>query len=591
MIKLFGQTDKSFVSNGDVVLKPLKARVHKADNGDFYLDLETGLEYADYIAEGNIVVANTPQGDQPFRISNPKKTKSKITTRAFHIFYDSQNYLIADSYVVNKNCNDALDHLNKATDNPSPFITLSDISITDSYRCVRKSLYEAVQTVLERWGGHLVRDGFKIEIRSAIGKDNGVTVRYKKNLKDITCDENWDNVVTKLLPVGKDGILLNALDKSSDLYVYSDLQYDIPYTKTVSFSQDNILEEDYQSSDGNTNMTAYQQALIDDLRVQAQTYVDSNSVPQVNYTLKANLEKITDIGDTVEVIDDRLGINLLTNVIAYEYDCILKEYKELEFGNFQKTLSGLIENITAATEKLVNDQTETVKIVLGEELKTATDKIWSAMGNSYVIYDGDKILVVDSLPKETAKYVIMINNGGIGFSTTGINGTFNSAWTIDGTLDMQQINVINLTANLIKGGTLKLGSNQNESGILELYDDSNHLIGQMDKNGLKMYGLDGSYVLMNNEVGFAGYDRNDIKIYWVSQDEFHMKKSVVEEEITLCNQMRFIPIQIIDKDKGLVNEGIGLVSSATAENKSNQLYDSEDYALEDSNGSKIYVRG
>lgn len=213
------------------------------------------------------------------------------------------------------------------------------------------------------------------------------------------------------------------------------------------------------------------------------------------------------------------------------------------------------------------------------------------MGNSYVIYDGDKILVVDSLPKETAKYVIMINNGGIGFSTTGINGTFNSAWTIDGTLDMQQINVINLTANLIRGGTLKLGSNQNESGILELYDDSNHLIGQMDKNGLKMYGLDGSYVLMNNEVGFAGYDRNDIKIYWVSQDEFHMKKSVVEEEITLCNQMRFIPIQIIDKDKGLVNEGIGLVSSATAENKSNQLYDSEDYALEDSNGSKIYVRG
>ena len=31
----------------------------------------------------------------------------------------------------------------------------------------------------------------------------------------------------------------------------------------------------------------------------------------------------------------------------------------------------------------------------------------------------------------------MINNGGIAFSQTGINGTFNSAWTIDGTLNMQ----------------------------------------------------------------------------------------------------------------------------------------------------------
>ena len=77
-----------------------------------------------------------------------------------------------------------------------------------------------------------------------------------------------------------------------------------------------------------------------------------------------------------------------------------------------------------------------------------------------------------------------------------------------------------------------------------------------------MFGLDGSYVLMNSEVGFAGYDRHNNKVYWVSQDEFHMKKSVVEEEITLCNQVRFIPIQIKDGNT-IVNEGIGLVSSAT----------------------------
>lgn len=592
MIKIFGQTDKSFISNGDVVIKPLKAKVKKADNSDYYLTIETGLEYVDYLVEGNIIVVNTPQGDQPFRISNPQKTKSKITVKAYHAFYDSKNYLIADSYVVDKNCNDALDHLNLATDNPSPFVTLSDITTIASYRCVRKSLYEAVQTVLERWGGHLVRDGYNIEIRSVIGKDNGVTVRYKKNLKDITCEENWDNVVTKLLPVGKNGILLNALDDTADLYVYSEMQYAIPYTKTVSFSQDDILEEDYQDSDGNVDTEAYKQALVDDLRVQAQTYVDKNSVPQVNYTLKANLEKITDIGDTVEVIDERLGINLLTNVISFEYDCILDKYTEIEFGNFQQTLSGLIGNISAsAAENAVSDANEAMRVVLTQELQASTDRIWNAMGSSYVIYDGDKILVVDSLPKEIARYCIMINAGGIGFSSTGINGVFNSAWTIDGTLDMQQINVINLTADLIKGGTLKLGAKQNESGILELYDESNNLIGKMDRNGLKMYGLDGSYVLMNNEVGFAGYDRNDVKIYWVSQDEFHMKKSVIEEEITLCNQMRFIPIQIIDEDKGLVNEGIGLISSATIENQSNQLYDSDGYALEDSDGSKIYVRG
>ena len=189
---------------------------------------------------------------------------------------------------------------------------------------------------------------------------------------------------------------------------------------------------------------------------------------------------------------------------------------------------------------------------------------WNTLGNSYVIYEGDKILVVDKLPKEDATNVIMINNGGIGFSQTGINGVFNSAWTIDGTLNMQAINVINLSANLIKGGTLKLGANDNESGILELYDESNNLIGEMTKSGLKMYGMDGSYVLINNEVGFAGFDRNGNKIYWVSEDEFHMKKSVTEEEITLCNKLRFIPIVLTDGNNNIVNDGIGLVSTSTS---------------------------
>jgi len=66
---------------------------------------------------------------------------------------------------------------------------------------------------------------------------------------------------------------------------------------------------------------------------------------------------------------------------------------------------------------------------------------------------------------------------------------------------------------------------------------------------------------MNNDVGFAGYDKNGSKIYWVSGDEFHMKKSVVEEEITLCNKMRFIPITIYNDDGSIKNDGIGLVST------------------------------
>ena len=553
MIKLFSSTDTLFSSNGDKIIIPTKAKVHKEDNGDYYLDLETNLDYINDLVQGKIIVAPTPTGEQAFRISNATATRKKLTAKCYHVFYDSKNYLIEDSYVVDKNCNDALDHLNSATSDLSPFATLSDITSINSFRCVRKSLYEAIQTILERWGGHLVRDNWNISIMSSIGQDNGVTIQYGKNLKSINCDSNWDNVVTKLMPVGKDGILLNALDETKDVYVYAGVTYDIPFTKTVSFNQE-INQEDYETEE------EYQQALVDDLRIQAEDYVNINCYPQTNYTLKANIEKITDIGDVIEVDDERLGITLLTNVISYDYDCILEKYTEIEFGNFTQKLSNLMSTISNNTQNAITEANQNLQITLSSELQEAQDKIWNALGSSYVIYEGDKILIVDTLPKEDATNVIMINNGGIGFSQTGINGTFQSAWTIDNVLNMEQINVINLTANLIKGGTLKLGSNLNQNGNLEVYDTANNLIAELNNNGLKMYGADGSYVLMNNTVGFAGYDRTGNQIYWVNGDEFHQKKSVVEEEITLCNKLRFIPITLYDGNNNITNDGIGLVS-------------------------------
>lgn len=553
MIKLFKPNDTDFSSNGDRIIIPKRAIVHKEDNGSFYLDLETDLTYIDDFAFNSILVCNTPQGDQAFRIRDINPTRKKISLQAKHVFYDSDNMLIRDSYVVDKNCNDALDHLNNATDNESPFTTVSNVTTVNSFRCIRKSLREAIKVVLERWGGHLIRDNFTIRIMDTIGQDNDVVVRYAKNLKDISVEYDWSNVVTKLMPVGRDGLLL------PEVYIESQVQYEIPYTKAINFDQ-NVDESQYRDENGNLDEEAYEAALIEDLRSQANNYIETNNVPIVNYTLSANLEKISDIGDIVQVKDERLGVDVLTRVISYDYDAILDKYIEIEFGNFTKQLNELLPNITASTEQQVREATDVVRITLSEEIAEATSKLMSVLGESYVIYEGDKILVVDTLPKENATNVIMINSAGIGFSQNGINGPFNSAWTIDNVLNMEQINVINLTADLIKGGTLKLGSNLNQNGILEVYDEQNALIAELNKNGLKMYGADGSYILMNNTVGFSGYNRNNERIYWVDGEEFHQKKSVVEEEITLCNKVRFIPITIKDSNDNIVNDGVGLVS-------------------------------
>lgn len=451
------------------------------------------------------------------------KTQHKLVSKCNHVFYDSRNYLIADSYVVDMNCNDALNHLNNATEPTSEFTTHSDVGNVDSFRCVRKSLYEAIQTVIERWGGHLVRDNFDISIKANIGVDNGIIIQYKKNLKDITTQENWDNVVTKLLPVGKDGLLLNALDPNAEIYVESSVQYSLPYTKTVTFTQDEINQEDFP------NETAYIQALVNDLYSQALDYLEINQVPQINYTLKANLDKVTDIGDTVEVIDERLGINLMTYVIGFVYDCIFGQYTEVEFGNFTKTLSGLIGNITASVDKTVSAQVQSVTANVEEQINAKTEGIMSILDASYVIYNGDNVLVVDTLPKENATNVIKMDNNGISISNEGINGAFSLVWSIDGSFNAGNLEILNLAYSMIKSGTLSLGSNSDNLGVLKLYDPANNVICKMDNSGLIMFAQNGSYISINNQDGFICYDRNENMLFTLDGDEFKAKK-------TCCNR-------------------------------------------------------
>lgn len=564
MIKVFNADERVFTNNGEKILKPLKAVILKEDNGDYELELETRIEDKDYIVKDKIIVCDTPWGEQGFRIDNPQKKSNKITCTCKHLFYDMAFYLIADAYVVDKTCNEALDHLNNACDVTTPFTTISDIQTLNTCRIVRKSFEEAISTVLERWGGHLVRDNFNIAIRSEIGEDNGVTLRYGKNIQDIQVKEDWNDVVTKILPVGKDGLLLD--DKyitTSDLSPNEDnygLLYDKPYTKTITFTQEideEALKEQY-TKDGELDEEAYEEAynnaLIDDLRTQAIEYVRENCVPKINYSVKANINNVTDVGDTIEVYDERLNVNLITNVISVKWDCLQERYTEVNFGNFSNKLKNLISTTTTATKKEVKDVVSTDVVPQVEvKLQEAFNNIWSALDKSYCIYDGDQILIVDALPKDTAKNCIRLNSAGIGFSKNGINGQFTSAWTIDGTLNMQAINVINLVADMIKGGTLKLGNEFAQQGRLELYDEANTLIGEMNANGLTMYAKDGSYIKINNEVGFAGFDKNGNKIYWADGAVFRTNKFVANDEVTIGGKIRILPI------KTGTHNGIGFV--------------------------------
>lgn len=549
MIKVYPATEKEFATNGLKTLKPRKAVVRKEDNADYYLDITDTTDNVEYYVEGNIILAPTPWGPQPFRLSDPDVQMNKITVRAQHVYFDTANYIIEDSYVVDKTANDALDHLNTATDATSPFEVMSDVSAVGTYRSIRATLEEAIATVVERWGGHLVRDKFRIELRSTIGLDRGVTVAYSKNIQDMKVKEDWSKVATKILPVGKDGLKIPGtyLDKNPG-------DYEIPYSKVIKFDQAKVDQQNYKLEDGSDDIPAYEAALLADLYAQANAYLNENHVPKVNYTLKAYLKDVSDVGDIISVKHPKMSVALTTNVLALNYDVIAERFTTVEFGNFKSGLNTLIQTVTAAAQTQAVSLIENSQTLLQTELATATNLIKGTMSDSYVIYNGDQILIVDTLPKETATNVIMIGSGGIGFSNTGINGTFSSAWTIDNQLNMENINVINLVADMIKGGTLKLGQSSNQRGIIEIYGGDNSLAGKIDNTGLIMYTKTGESVRLNPTDGLAGYDANNLKIYWADGREFHQRKSVVEEEITIGARLRIIPITTG------TNTGVGFVT-------------------------------
>jgi phage minor structural protein len=554
MIKVYDSNETLFNHNGIKTLHPLVAEITKKDNSDYYVELRDIVDNLEYYQEGMIVRIPTPWGVQGFRCKNVTVKNNRVECKAWHLSYDSKNYIIKDANAVDKNCNDALDHFNSATDKPSPFKTISDITTTISTRAIRKTLYEIYEWLIssDKYGGHWERDNFTLGIRESIGQDRGVVLAQNKNITEIQTSENWDEVCTKILPYTTDGEIAITLDED-----YVELQeelYDIPYSKAIKFENE-LNKDDYETEE------EFKEATKIWLKGQAETYLETNKFPKINYSVSAKIENISDVGDIIYVKHPKCKVDITTNVIGIVYDAIRDKYIKIEFGNFKKEIKNLTQEISATikkdTENLINETTTTLQ----NELEDATTKINSVFSDSNVLYDGNEIIIVDTLPKENAKYCIKFNSAGIGFSSNGIYGTFNSAWTIDGTLNMQNINVINLVADLIKGGTLKLGGVNNSSGVLELYDEAHSVIGLLNKEGFRMYGKDGTYVLMNNEVGFAGYDKNDNKIYWADKDEFHMKKSVVEEEITLCNKLRFIPITIYDDDNNMINDGIGLVSA------------------------------
>jgi hypothetical protein len=101
----------------------------------------------------------------------------------------------------------------------------------------------------------------------------------------------------------------------------------------------------------------------------------------------------------------------------------------------------------------------------------------------------EEILIMDTDNVLTAVNVWRFNQNGLGHSHNGYQGPYNDvALTADGQINADMITAGSLSANLIKGGTLKLGGINNGNGLLQVFDQNDHEIGSWSKDGANIQG-------------------------------------------------------------------------------------------------------
>lgn len=583
MIPILYSKDATVFNNNGIgfLTEIVSAPVTQERNGCYELTFSYPItgQLADYLEEGAIVKTKPDDKADPqlFQIKNSSKPLNGIVTYyAEHISYRLNGLPLMGFKVDNASPQNAMEHALLDTPLSHDFSAWSDISTTHDMEIneplsVRSLLGGREGSILDRFGGEYEFDNFVIKLHNERGVDADISIEYGKNLTDIKQDKNIEDSYSCVMPYAKYTVDNDGVSEERYLYLTEKvIELENP---VIGYERCFMLDLSDKFEDG---VVPTEEAL----REYANTYIDANDLvtPKVNITISfvqlwqteeykdyAVLERVS-LCDTVTVKFTKYGINVKTKVIKTVYDSILERYTSMTLGDakssFADTVNKQEKEIAALKSDVKNNQNK-IAIDIEEAIANATSLITGHSGGYVVLNPEERpqeILIMDAPTMEAAVKVWRWNSGGLGFSRNGINGPYETAITQNGEIVADFITTGQLSAELIKGGTLRLGSNLNQNGLLEVYDADNTLIATLDNNGLKMYGADGFYIVVNTTDGFAGYDAQDNKLFWVNEDEFHQKKSVVEEEITLCNKLRFIPIEIYDENDQLINDGIGLVS-------------------------------
>lgn len=211
-----------------------------------------------------------------------------------------------------------------------------------------------------------------------------------------------------------------------------------------------------------------------------------------------------------------------------------------------------------------------------DKISTATAIISGNSGGKVIWYDSDQDgqpdeILVTNTPDLSGKVFKYNATTGLTFSATGYNGTYQTiidanghgvADYLTGNLDASQVQILNFTSDMVHGGKLVRGGLNNVKGTIEIQDAQNLPIGEITKDGIKLFGAGNigqrPYVVFSPTEFFAGYDANGQQLFKVVGEDFQVQKLSVATEMTINNKVGFIPITITSGGV-IVNDGIAVV--------------------------------
>ena len=442
----------------------LTCQVTEERNGAYELYMEypaNGIHAEDIILNAFIKAQpNFTDVPQIFRIYKVgKNMNGKFTVQAQHIIYDLSGKVITSGTA--NSCYNACKLLEAQAGN---FTITTNKTLSGTFKITEPSSVRSwfggkAGSILDIFGpGEWEYDNYTARFKAARGADRGVTIRYGKNLTELSQELNLENLCTGVVPyyIDQDGNVTTGTKVATGLVL------DVPKDVAIDFTQD----VDPESGT----------AITTQLANLANRYINNNvlTVPINSITLDfvqlSDFTERVDLCDTVHIYFEALNLTATTKCVKTVWDVLQERYIKTTFGTLRTNLADTF----VAVQQTVNSAAN--RTYMAEAIAHATELITGNLGGYVVLHDSDgngqpdEILVMDTADITTATQVWRWNKNGLGYSGSGYAGPFSTlALTADGKIVADAITTGTLNADLIKAGTI---SDLNNKFQINLADGS-----------------------------------------------------------------------------------------------------------------------